>query len=284
MISIHALRVEGDSFANRKPHHRTISIHALRVEGDIETMTPAELERLFLSTPSVWRATNNAAVIAALVVFLSTPSVWRATRENSTARPSGGVISIHALRVEGDAVCLAGAASAGQFLSTPSVWRATALSAAANAVLIQFLSTPSVWRATCGAACAILSTTNFYPRPPCGGRRESHNVRCKYQTISIHALRVEGDAGLCLNPTPTSTFLSTPSVWRATQAVDLAKQLIEISIHALRVEGDPGAGLSLGHCNISIHALRVEGDPVPPSFDQYILWISIHALRVEGDG
>ena len=55
-----------------------ISIHALRVEGDV-----------FL------------AILANVRVFLSTPSVWRATRSflNWWQKPR---ISIHALRVEGD--------------------------------------------------------------------------------------------------------------------------------------------------------------------------------------
>ena len=57
-------------------------------------------------------------------------------------------------------------------------------------------------------------------------------------SISIHALRVEGDActlHMCL-------FLSS------------------ISIHALRVEGDIGRCSHELGTHISIHALRVEGD------------------------
>ena len=64
-------------------------------------------------------------------------------------------------------------------------------------------------------------------------------------TISIHALRVEGD-----EPSPAGipgalVFLSTPSVWRAT-VLDPEKHTtdIEISIHALRVEGDFSAPLA----------------------------------------
>ena len=59
------------------------------------------------------------------------------------------------------------------------------------------------------------------------------------ESISIHALRVEGDR---------------PSMY------DKYKYLC-ISIHALRVEGDfcPVFGY-IGTTDISIHALRVEGD------------------------
>ena len=57
--------------------------------------------------------------------------------------------------------------------------------------------------------------TNFYPRPPRGGRPVHHGQRSGCQKISIHALREEGD-GL--------TDIKTPAKI--------------ISIHALREEGD----------------------------------------------
>ena len=79
-ISIHALRVEGDlevlqTFLERE----VISIHALRVEGDMGGTIAARYNRLFLSTPSGWRATKVLCI----------------TCMKQT-------ISIHALRVEGD--------------------------------------------------------------------------------------------------------------------------------------------------------------------------------------
>ena len=57
--------------------------------------------------------------------------------------------------------------------------------------------------------------TNFYPRPPRGGRPPTENAPRKTGNISIHALREEGDR------------------WRT----ELAQNL-RISIHALREEGD----------------------------------------------
>ena len=57
-------------------------------------------------------------------------------------------------------------------------------------------------------------------------------------SISIHALRVEGDRrDVALRETQL-VFLSTPSGWRATfkQFHNVSYQ--RISIHALRVEGD----------------------------------------------
>ena len=57
-------------------------------------------------------------------------------------------------------------------------------------------------------------------------------------SISIHALRVEGDRlDVALRETQL-LFLSTPSGWRATRAAAHRHGTTLISIHALRVEGD----------------------------------------------
>ena len=50
---------------------------------------------------------------------------------------------------------------------------------------MQFLSTPSARRATFQMSYSSARLTYFYPRPPRGGRPAA--------TISIHALREEGD-------------------------------------------------------------------------------------------
>ena len=124
VISIHALRVEGDAYPGTKcvnklyfyprppggGRHKyltsatkttSISIHALRVEGDGSVMYMSSASSLFLSTPSGWRATYLPCLITSFKLFLSTPSGWRATV--SFADRLGKIdISIHALRVEGD--------------------------------------------------------------------------------------------------------------------------------------------------------------------------------------
>ncbi len=155
---------------------------------------------LFLSTPSVWRATHcpccrcfapsyfyprppcggrqfAAVALSVQNVFLSTPSVWRAT---SLSMPP---------------------ARRCRFLSTPSVWRATGefvVRVAKNkdfyprppcggrpkelgvsATTVQFLSTPSVWRATAGRDNPRMEDDYFYPRPPCGGR-PAKQQRCRF--------------------------------------------------------------------------------------------------------
>ena len=127
---------------------------------------------------------------------------------------------------------------------------------------------------------------NFYPRPPGGGRPMtlSHGLRSLIflstpsgwratrikvcagciTTISIHALRVEGDPRcwpfMLRN---CAKFLSTPSGWRATAFKTPKQYNLFISIHALRVEGDRlRRGSATATRMISIHALRVEGDGI----------------------
>ena len=147
-----------------------------------------------------------------------------------------------------------------------------------------FLSTPSARRATRRHRPARRLQYDFYPRPPRGGR---HWIKLKdsfMNSISIHALREEGDAvsgwatRLLLNfyPRPprggrrgygprasaVQLFLSTPSARRATPRQRHQPRAVHISIHALREEGDDRFvdHFAPAH-SISIHALREEGDP-----------------------
>ena len=127
------------------------------------------------------------------------------------------------------------------------------------------------------------------------------------RSISIHALREEGDFGIRPERQRVNLFLSTPSARRATTSSKnkrtndknfyprpprggrrgefcRAGKSYGISIHALREEGDiePEAGEKKQE--ISIHALREEGDLVPLCRAGDHQAISIHALREEGDG
>ena len=146
-----------------------ISIHALREEGDDLAVNPKAQNRIFLSTPSARRATDDpcpwycarsdfyprpprggrqTAVSTAVkgLIFLSTPSARRATDEHAHGMTTGK-ISIHALREEGDTTHEEGTSD----------------------------------------------ETHFYPRPPRGGRHNSFTQNALQADISIHALREEGD-------------------------------------------------------------------------------------------
>ncbi len=142
---------------------------------------------------------------------------------------------------------------------------------ACNAHISVFLSTPSARRATRQERDLAVDVTNFYPRPPRGGRQHSEVERAAQasyfyprpprggrplmpdfrfcsKVISIHALREEGDLDTVHKLTDTIKFLSTPSARRATRRLS---------------QGRSG-------CCISIHALREEGDTRPPSCSRFL--------------
>ena len=89
-------------WSNRMLKDLVISIHALREEGDVFAMFPAMLSPVFLSTPSARRATLYLVPFLASASFLSTPSARRATASVVLLRELLYLISIHALREEGD--------------------------------------------------------------------------------------------------------------------------------------------------------------------------------------
>ena len=237
-----------------------ISIHALRMEGDAIHPCRNPHPKRFLSTPSAWRATLTTdlelerqpsnfyprpphggrhfvrAAVTRSFGFLSTPSAWRATSSRCRRQscwvyfyprpPHGGRLGIRNT-----------SAGRNEFLSTPSAWRATH----GNFVNIDpglFLSTPSAWRATFGLLNRTVNQAHFYPRPPHGGRPPV----------------LDASFGISL-------FLSTPSAWRATGRASQGCALSIISIHALRMEGDHLRQRPQNRRKaISIHALRMEGD------------------------
>ena len=106
----------------------------------------------FLSTPSARRATGQAKCVGCPHIGHFYPRPPRGGRPGEVAVLLGGqVISIHALREEGD-VCGAHQRWAPRaFLSTPSARRATCPPLKGRQAW-EFLSTPSARRATVGGA------------------------------------------------------------------------------------------------------------------------------------
>ena len=123
-ISIHALREEGDLIGVLHAPEPQISIHALREEGDWMAVPRFAALFRFLSTPSARRATWPDDAVNYCTEFLSTPSARRATGDASGVQRAP-VISIHALREEGDQQAAPVVSTADKFLSTPSARRAT---------------------------------------------------------------------------------------------------------------------------------------------------------------
>ena len=193
-ISIHALREEDDATETRTVLDKAISIHALREEDDQSGRDWPRTRQHFYPRPPRGGRLDGRKTAVNDCEFLSTPSARRATQE-SPLHIGDAVISIHALREEGDDEHIAMWIEAKQFLSTPSARRATGASrneCGDCAISIhalreegdergsgvhyrqrKFLSTPSARRATAFAKDIEIEQINFYPRPPRGGRLAS---------------------------------------------------------------------------------------------------------------
>ena len=157
-------------------------------------------------------------------------------RADAEAEARGEGISIHSLRMEGD---------------NSAVFR--------HAAQVIFQSTPSVWRET-GLPCRrSLRPTHFNPLPPYGGRQIAPVSRCLF--FHFNPLPPYGGRHIIpgtminifyFNPLPpyggrryaivsgadSSSFQSTPSVWRETGGAYCKVECVGISIHSLRMEGD----------------------------------------------
>ena len=304
-----------------------ISIHALREEGDLCHLGGRRVLVNFNPRPP--RGGRRAAPVPGRkpTGFQSTPSARRATSLPSTTiapannfnprPPRGGrrdmlcdfdhnvIISIHALREEGDGIIMDAVGSAMKFQSTPSARRATGYT-----------------------SCNSTSENYFNPRPPRGGRRSTTSTSGAFtifqstpsarratkqpvfsnnrRVISIHALREEGDLGTihagiqCFDFNPRPPRGGRPTRAAATGSTE------PISIHALREEGDTSISICANFTNefqstpsarrATVHnrrflANRVHFNPRPPrGWRQYLVLgeikqqvISIHALREEGD-
>ena len=167
-ISIHALRVEGDYMEYIKNIINTISIHALRVEGDSSTPEITAAGKIFLSTPSGWRATLQVFPDC-LADFISIHALRVEGDRELRDKTALVIISIHALRVEGDSWPGYCYRQKRAFLSTPSGWRATPPAfgmSSESRISIHALRVegdPESWQREA-------AQNNFYPRPPGGGR------------------------------------------------------------------------------------------------------------------
>ena len=227
--------MEGDSICGTREVRRSISIHSLRMEGDSDSHHRQDGKNTFQSTPSAWRETVSLEPHQRTAGFQSTPSAWRETRI-LCVNPSPVQISIHSLRMEGDWVCdncyeeemdfnplpphggrpytqlgtgfsthfnplpphggrpgKKRTSSAGKrFQSTPSAWRET------RPWCYQrhgqpFQSTPSAWRETYNKIIFEIGGISFQSTPSAWRETAAVNNDFSAQLISIHSLRMEGD-------------------------------------------------------------------------------------------
>ena len=168
--------------------------------------------------------------------FLSTPSGWRAT-EVVSLRCTVVCISIHALRVEGDPKSRVVDTGWTDFYPRPPGGGRLKREPLTNAVTDFYPRPPGGGR----PALLMLIATNapdFYPRPPGGGRPLDSIRHLLTLSISIHALRVEGDVLPCGGISAGRDFYPRPPGGGRRLFCFVRSLVRVISIHALRVEGD----------------------------------------------
>ena len=170
---------------------------------------------LFLSTLSLRRATapeasNRPEQQISIHALLAESDALRASRQ----QPAG--ISIHALLAESDE-CSGSQQPAG---TTISIHALLAESDKSDKIDCdknwQFLSTLSLRRATGGGHISQTRNEHFYPRSPCGERRNARPGTRRRDAISIHALLAESDQTRNERINRNIAFLSTLSLRRAT--------------------------------------------------------------------
>ena len=102
----------------------------------------------------------------------------------------------------------------------------------------RFLSTLSLRRATHPSLCGIAQHIYFYPRSPCGERRQRRWLDSTHRRISIHALLAESDCVVSVQIGGNVYFYprSPCGERRANSRTERPTQ--RISIHALLAESD----------------------------------------------
>ena len=212
--------------------------------------------------------------------FLSTPSARRATGVDLADCP--GHADFYPRPPRGGRLrAFTTLGCSERFLSTPSARRATA----PDYLVLQdsqFLSTPSARRATWRWWPDLQGRSDFYPRPPRGGRPQFRLCFGGIHHISIHALREEGD-GMFASCCCSSKYFypRPPRGGRPNRFQHSQKQ--DISIHALREEGDASSSSSsMTMTNFYPRPPR-GGRRLAQRSDLLQASISIHALREEGD-
>ena len=221
--------------------------------------TAAHPQRHFNPLPPHGGRRSGADCTRAGNSFQSTPSAWRETRILAILPPDI-IISIHSLRMEGDAFSRMPRLIFWDFNPLPPHGgrRQTSL---------------FVFKFHCISIHSLRMEGDFV----------IFSIFIIQHFISIHSLRMEGDFAVIIdgkstlhfNPLPphggrlismltggnTRTFQSTPSAWRETSAPKEITKNIDISIHSLRMEGDAIFIYNWYIVCISIHSLRMEGDP-----------------------
>ena len=192
-------------------------------------------------------------------------------------------ISIHALLAESDATSSGGVDGSHAFLSTLSLRRATGCIKRQNFCVIISIHA-LLAESDKVAGLVLLKLIYFYPRSPCGERRQVRCPHYRYQYISIHALLAESDRSASIWLDRWSTFLSTLSLRRAT-LIDLVDSPVAKDFYPRSPCGErPDClGVVVG-AGLHFYPRSPCGERLLRFFPLVCLQsISIHALLAESD-
>ena len=169
------------------------------------------------------------------------------------------IISIHALREEGDETFSPALPMVSYFYPRPPRGGRRGAGFPDNAV-VQFLSTPSARRATVPRLSGFVEVTiSIHALREEGDSALHTRLRCA-GTISIHALREEGDNRVCCSQTDDGDFYPRPPRGGRRGRRRTRRRLDKFlsTPSARRATGARHTGPL--RVDISIHALREEGD------------------------
>ena len=201
----------------------------------------------------------------------------------TTNRHSLCVISIHALREEGDPTSIPSFVAPIEFLSTPSARRATKtrLDRITDRINISIHALRE--EGDTGDAAGFPAVFYFYPRPPRGGRPRRTSSRSAFGYFYPRPPR----GGRLCSAYPSQTagrFLSTPSARRATPSKASRKET-NMNFYPRPPRGGRPRAPTLPPTPRNFYPRPPRGGRLDNGFaDTLLTDISIHALREEGDG
>ena len=192
LISIHALLAESDFIGplifSVQPHFYPRSPCGERRSHDFGS----RVCKGFLSTLSLRRATSANIFFKLEIIFLSTLSLRRATFRHK--KNLQGFINFYPRSPCGERLCILHHLQRQLFISIHALLAESDRLSIAFKSIICFISIHALLAESDMAFCMdCQKSTYFYPRSPCGERRQHPHLPRLLSRISIHALLAESD-------------------------------------------------------------------------------------------
>ena len=191
LVSILALHTEGDASRCGATRSTGVSILALHTEGDGATRRLDSAVRMFLSSPSIRRATSRNLSVCRHSLFLSSPSIRRATTRSRTRPDTTSFLSSPSIRRATTTACGQRCCSWSFYPRPPYGGRLDRQHQIIDVVIVSILALH-----TEGDPFLIAPLDKIH--------------------VSILALHTEGDGAVEYTLKWTILFLSSPSIRRAT--------------------------------------------------------------------